>query len=346
MPAFSVVIPLYNKARTIARCLTSVARQSWREFEAIVVDDGSTDGGGRIARQFPDPRFRVLEQPNRGEGAARNRGIAEARGDWIALLDADDEWDPPFLEAMRELAQRYPAAGLAASGFRRSYGGPLGRQTTIAPARPEASLLIGDYFRLARQGDFLTASSVAARRAVLEDVGLFLEGEPLGADRELWARIALRYPIAYDPRILVTYHVENGGLAHTRTGASPPFPPVVRRLRDALTAQHLPPETTEAVRAYCDWRLLEHARDLLAHRNGPALERLLKAERFETGAARLEALSLRAAARLLPIRAAALLWGKPRHLKRWLAQRRRGRWLALNTAKRRVVTTWSLVSTP
>src|SRR5271157_5460413 len=93
----SVVIPLYNKAGYITRTLQSVAGQTFEDFETIIVDDGSTDGSGDLAAEFQDGRFRVVRQANAGPGAARNRGIEEARGELIALLDADDVWMPEYL---------------------------------------------------------------------------------------------------------------------------------------------------------------------------------------------------------------------------------------------------------
>src|SRR6185312_7639068 len=92
----SVVLPLYNKAPFITRALDSIAAQTYRNFEAIIVDDGSTDGSGDIAASYPDPRFRVIRQTNAGPGAARNRGVDEAKGEVLAFLDADDEWLPGF----------------------------------------------------------------------------------------------------------------------------------------------------------------------------------------------------------------------------------------------------------
>jgi len=89
MPHVSVVIPLYNKAEHIQNCLRSVAEQTFADFEAIVVDDGSSDAGPNLVENFTDPRFRLIRQENGGPGMARNRGIAEATTEWVAFLDAD-----------------------------------------------------------------------------------------------------------------------------------------------------------------------------------------------------------------------------------------------------------------
>src|ERR1700736_6654005 len=90
VPRVSVVVPLYQKAATVRRCLASIAAQTLSDFEAIIVDDGSTDGCGDAVAELADPRFRLLRQVNAGPGAARNRGIEEARAAYVAFLDADD----------------------------------------------------------------------------------------------------------------------------------------------------------------------------------------------------------------------------------------------------------------
>ena len=89
--------------------------QTEQEFEVIVVDDGSTDGGAAIVEHFADPRIRLITQENRGASAARNRGIRESWADLVAFLDADDEWYPAFLETALDLRRRYPGAGLYAT---------------------------------------------------------------------------------------------------------------------------------------------------------------------------------------------------------------------------------------
>jgi len=91
-PRVSIVIPLYDKADVLMETLTCVQRQTVRDFEVIVIDDGSTDGGGALVEAVADPRFRLLRQENLGVSAARNRGILEAQTEWVAFLDADDIW--------------------------------------------------------------------------------------------------------------------------------------------------------------------------------------------------------------------------------------------------------------
>ncbi|MCF7957213.1 MAG: glycosyltransferase family 2 protein [Phycisphaerae bacterium] len=98
MPKVTVIIPLYNKEKTIARALDSIWAQRYQDFDVIVVDDGSTDGSVDIVRGYDDPRLRLIQQKNAGPGAARNTGIAHTTTEFVSFLDADDEWYPWFLE--------------------------------------------------------------------------------------------------------------------------------------------------------------------------------------------------------------------------------------------------------
>ena len=110
----SVVIPLYNKADTITRAIQSVLKQTISEWELIVVDNGSTDDGGRHVEAIKDSRIRLIRQENKGVSMARNRGVEEATCDYIAFLDADDEWKPLFLEQSLSLQKEYPECDLYA----------------------------------------------------------------------------------------------------------------------------------------------------------------------------------------------------------------------------------------
>jgi glycosyltransferase involved in cell wall biosynthesis len=107
MVSVSVVLPLYNKAAFLRRTLDSIAVQTFSDFEVIIVNDGSIDGGEALAEAYPDSRFRTLHQANAGPGAARNRGLAEAKGSFIAFLDADDEWLPEYLERNLKFIKTY-----------------------------------------------------------------------------------------------------------------------------------------------------------------------------------------------------------------------------------------------
>ncbi len=203
-PYIAVVIPLYNKEKYVKRAIDSVLAQSRTDYEVIVVNDGSTDDGPEIVRQMRDDRVRMVDQPNAGVSAARNRGIREARSELVAFLDADDEWLPPFLETIVEMARRYPEAGAYATGYRLVKGqGDVCRDITIGGDGVQC----GCYFDLTRRGvEICSASSTAVRRRVFDRAGTFRVGYRLGEDLDMWFRIGLYYPLACSPRICALYH--------------------------------------------------------------------------------------------------------------------------------------------
>lgn len=113
----SVVIPLYNKKETVLRAINSVLNQTVLPEEIIIVNDGSTDGSAQVVAQLDHPLIQLFNQSNQGVSAARNLGIAEAKNEWIAFLDADDEWLPEFLQTITELIENYPGCGVAATAY-------------------------------------------------------------------------------------------------------------------------------------------------------------------------------------------------------------------------------------
>jgi len=207
-PQISVIIPLYNKRETVERALRSVLAQTIQEFEVVVVNDGSTDGGADVVRSINDPRIRLIEQPNAGVSAARNRGIAESKHDLIAFLDADDEWLPEFLQTIVELHARYPRCGVFATGYylQATTGERWGRILRGIPSGTQ-QFVIGDYFAIAAQSDPpIWSSAVAVKRNELIAVGGFPQGVASGEDLLTWARLAVSTPIALDTRNLSVFH--------------------------------------------------------------------------------------------------------------------------------------------
>src|SRR5690625_5076160 len=105
---FSVVIPLYNKELSIRNTLQSVLDQTFTDFEIVIVNDGSTDSSAAIVEEFTDPRIRLIHQENQGVSAARNKGIEEAKYDWIVFLDGDDLWENNHLEEFVKMIKLFP----------------------------------------------------------------------------------------------------------------------------------------------------------------------------------------------------------------------------------------------
>ena len=255
-----MVIPLYNKAPYIERAVRSVLAQTEQEFEVIVVDDGSTDGGATIVERFADARIRLIVQENRGASAARNRGIREANADLVAFLDADDEWYPTFLEAVLDLCRRYPGAGAYAAAYA-VYNPDGGMRVASIAAVPPApwSGLLPNYFQSATLGEPpVSASSVAIPRGVLEEMGGFAEGHWWGEDVDLWGRIAFRYPIAFTWRIGAVYHTDVVCRACTRVQPVPENP-FVASARHAIERGLIPPGMLDDVLEYVAAKQLQTA---------------------------------------------------------------------------------------
>jgi glycosyltransferase involved in cell wall biosynthesis len=210
--SISVVIPLYNKAPHIERALKSVLSQTVLPDEIIVVDDGSTDGGGEIVKSIDAPGLRLIRQENQGGSAARNQGIAEAEGDLIAFLDADDAWKPRFIEVITSLRAKYPNAGAYGTAYE-SINPDGVNQTPKFDVFPGDTRdgLIPNYLKASIASFFgmglpVCSSASAIPKKVFEAVGGFPVGEYLGEDADTWLRVALVFPIAWSSEYLAIYY--------------------------------------------------------------------------------------------------------------------------------------------
>jgi glycosyltransferase involved in cell wall biosynthesis len=205
-PMITVVIPLYNGEKYILRTLNSVLNQSFKDFEIVVVNDGSKDNSSKIIEELSNSKIILFNQVNSGVSAARNKGIELGRGEYFIFLDADDEWDDFFLESLMNLTKIYPNAGIYTSGYRMFFQSGPHVEMTLDHNSTSNSLLIPDYFNKAIGGPFIQTSGVLIPRKIINDLGGFVVGKQWGEDVEMWARIALKYDIAYDCNILFTYH--------------------------------------------------------------------------------------------------------------------------------------------
>jgi glycosyltransferase involved in cell wall biosynthesis len=207
---FTVVIPLYNKAEHILRTLASVQWQKYPATEIIVVDDGSTDQGPALVAAAKIKNVRLIQQSNGGVSSARNKGIALAQHEFIAFLDADDEWLPLYLEEIAALINKFPEAGLYGTRYQIVESGEqyLDAKIHLGEMDPTGELL-ENYFDIASRGDLpFTMSSITVRKSLFDEIGTFPEGEPLGEDQDLYCRAALRAQIAYSNNIHSLYHRE------------------------------------------------------------------------------------------------------------------------------------------
>jgi len=217
MPQVTVIIPLYNKGSYIHRALNSVFTQTFQNYEVIVVDDGSTDNGPDVAARFNDPRLRLIRQANAGPGSARNRGVDEAQGKYVAFLDADDEWLPEFLAYSLTNLQNHPECVLSTCNYFTESSRSETPQTKIAslPPGPFRLPLDIDIYRLGYiTGKVHSAGTVLCVKEIIKKYGGFYEKKcTWGEDRYLWLQVLLNHSIFYDPSSMFWYHTEASDLA-------------------------------------------------------------------------------------------------------------------------------------
>ena len=213
---FSVIIPLYNKAAYVEKAIQSVLSQTFREFELIVVDDGSTDDSfaqlSVISYQLSveDPesfkKIKIVDQKNQGVSVARNNGVKLAKYDYIAFLDADDSWEPTYLEEMKSLIQTYPEAGIYGSGYSIVKNG----KKRFAPIGVDPGFEKGiiNYCRVYAKTLCmpLTSISVVLKKDIFESEYGFKPTLKLGEDFDLWIRVAMKYPVALLNKQLANYN--------------------------------------------------------------------------------------------------------------------------------------------
>jgi Glycosyl transferase family 2 len=265
---FSVVIPLYNKAPYIESAITSVLAQTEQDFEIIVLDDGSTDGGADIVATIADPRVRLARQSNAGVSATRNRAISMANGQWVAFLDADDWHHPHYLQSLAVAQSLHPAADVVASQYipvaDTSNVRPPAWHVSSTPVTRESVELIEDLPGRWMKGPTFTTSSVSIRTTRLQQMQpCFVVGESHGEDLDMWFRVAEQSPVALIRRPLVAYRLSVAG-SLSLMNPKLELPPFLNRIRArALSGAMTSAQAKSALKMVADQEI-SMARDALA----------------------------------------------------------------------------------
>jgi len=202
MPEVSVIISTFNRAQKVERAITSVLNQGSKDFEIIVVDDGSTDNTGQALAKYMSSIRYIRHPVNRGVSAARNTGINSSVAPWIAFLDSDDYWLDEKLYAQMEFIDRTP--GIVACQTQEIW---IRRGVRVNPKERHRKPS-GNIFRQSLKLCVVSPSAVILKRSLFEEVGLFDETLPAVEDYDLWLRISCRYPIYLIDKELV---VKEGG---------------------------------------------------------------------------------------------------------------------------------------
>jgi glycosyltransferase involved in cell wall biosynthesis len=201
LPRVSVIIPTHNRKAFVQEAVDSVLAQTYEDFELIVVDDGSTDGTGKVLKRY-EKRLLYLYQANQGVSAARNNGLALAQGEFIAFLDSDDLWLPKKLAIQVAFMDQHPQAQIC-------YTDELWirRGKRVNPKKRHAKCS-GEIYHHCLPLCIISPSSALMRRGLFAQVGTFDPGLPVCEDYDLWLRVAARFPVFFIPQRLI---VKRGG---------------------------------------------------------------------------------------------------------------------------------------
>lgn len=245
MPNFSVVMTLYNKVSFVVDAVRSVLAQEFQDLELILVDDGSTDGGGESLVGLHDPRLRVFRQPNAGVSVARNRGIMHASGNYITFLDADDLWSAQHLVRLAELINQDPFAIAWATGYS-EFDHTSGTLATTGRAAGSAAAASGvydqhDFLMTWADTPFFWTGSIAIRASTLRALQpCFPVGERLGEDQDLWFRLTELGPIRYSNITRTAFYRRGVGNSLTAPDVLAPLPAMLRLLeRNRMSSPRL-----------------------------------------------------------------------------------------------------------
>lgn len=201
-PIVSVVTPTFNRAEYLHHAIESVLAQTVEQFELLVVDDGSTDSTPELMDRYAgDPRIRYFRQPNQGQSVARNRGIREAKGDFVCFLDSDNAWLPEKLAKSLDVFRNKPECHIV-------YGDYIeidqwGKELGVNRMRRYSGVITPELLK----DNFISMNTTMTRRRCFDDMGGFDEADRLAEDYGLWLRLSTRYRFSYLPEVLGYYRV-------------------------------------------------------------------------------------------------------------------------------------------
>jgi glycosyltransferase involved in cell wall biosynthesis len=204
-PSISVIIPLYNKEKSIKKTIKSVLDQTYTNFEIVVVDDGSTDNSVEILTAIGDDRIIIIHKENEGVSSARNYGIKCAKGEYIFFLDADDLIFPACMQEYINLTELYKEEVVFVSNFK--IVAPNGDEVIVSHGKNETLVkhpLKEQWFR----NIYPRTGSMLIHKACFDNVGTFMKEIDIFEDLEFTIRLMKRYQVVYTPLILMSYQVE------------------------------------------------------------------------------------------------------------------------------------------
>ncbi|MCH8535463.1 MAG: glycosyltransferase family 2 protein [Flavobacteriaceae bacterium] len=208
-PFFSVIIPLYNKENFIQACLKSVIQQEFEDFELIIIDDGSTDHSLVKANEIKDHRIQIFQQKNQGASHARNSGAIKARADYIAFLDADDEWYPNYLACIYKMIQKHPQHAVFATNYEVEIAPQEFRKTRFSVPLKNSVEVVNDFFEASLKDALFLTISVVLKKSTFIELGGFNPLIASGQDTDLFIRLGVKHPIVFSKEIGAKYNLQS-----------------------------------------------------------------------------------------------------------------------------------------
>ena len=203
MPRFSIIIPVFNKEKFVAKTLKSVLAQTFTDYEIIIVNDGSTDGSEQAILAIDDERIRYFLKDNEGVAIARNYGLSKISSDYICFLDADDFWYPKFLFTMDFYIKRLPDESVFACAIEIETNRKVFKAKYSIDQKEEFKIV--NFFHASQKEAVMWTSAVCVHKDVLVKSGAFDKDLTVSEDTDLWIRIGLRYRVVFIRKILARY---------------------------------------------------------------------------------------------------------------------------------------------
>lgn len=200
---FSVIIPLYNKESSIKNTILSVLNQRIKDFEIIIVNDGSTDKSIDVVNKLNDHRIRIINQKNQGVSSARNRGIREAKFQWIAFLDADDLWHDNHLEEVTNMIKLHPSEVFFSTSFKYS-----DNRHIFKHKRKSNIFKVHNYFKEAKKETLVCTGTAVVNKECFNAIGFYDTKLKIGEDTDLWIRLARKYNLIKSSKVTAIYRIE------------------------------------------------------------------------------------------------------------------------------------------
>lgn len=255
MPRVSICVPCYNYAHYLQDAVQSILNQSFKDWEAITIDDASTDSTWEVMQGFRDPRIVcVRHAQNQGNIVTFNSAIARSTGEFIAILSADDLYQPNFLNRTVEMLEAHPDAGMVYTGW--EMVDASGRTIREVTGMPHAQDGVYDELPFLLLGSYIPHCGTLVRRRALDHVGVYDPTLIRAGDWDLWLRIASRYKVAFVSEALYQYRRHGGNMSvdpRTLLRTEQELKLILERV---LSDASLPPELRETAgraRAYHDW---------------------------------------------------------------------------------------------